>query len=388
MTFSLSDILFIIVIFQLLFMAFFLFSHKKAGRLSNSLLGALYLAICLNLADNFLLIKRFYFSYPALALWSVWMLLLFGPLLYLYTKSVLFRDYSLSGRKWLHFLPFITLTLVTEIGWQLKPRPAKLTILDHIYIRNIPAYQYWDIGFIFLHFFVYIAFSLLLIRHFRRRLGDRFSDLQRLNISWLSSTLLFFTIAMIVAALNGFMGLTPLANYFYFVFTIILLILFVYINVVILKAMQRPALFAGMKEEEPPAMGEVPPAMGIRKYAGSVLTPEESKGLLDRLQQHMQTTKPYLEPELTLEELSTQLSLRPKILSQVINENTGQNFFDFINRYRIGEAKRMLTDPTDKKITVQEVLYVVGFNSKSSFNTLFKKYTGLTPSEFKNKKGV
>jgi AraC-like DNA-binding protein len=307
----------------------------------------------------------------------------------------LFRDFSLSGRKWLHFLPFIALTLVTEIGWQLEPRQAKLSILDHIYVRKIPAYQYWDTGFIFLHFFVYIAFSLRLIRHFRRTLSERFSDLQRLNVSWLSSTLLFFAIAMIIAALNGFMGLTPLANYFYFVFTIILLILFVYINVVILKAMQRPALFAGMKEEEQPAMGKEqaamanePPAKGVRKYAGSVLTPEESRGLLDRLQQHMQTTKPYLEPELTLEELSARLSLRPKILSQVINENTGQNFFDFINRYRIGEAKRMLTDPTDKKITVQEVLYVVGFNSKSSFNTLFKKYTGVTPSEFKNKKGA
>jgi AraC-like DNA-binding protein len=346
MSFSLSDILFIIVIFQLLFTAFFLFTHEKARRLSNSLLGALFLAICLNLADNFLLIKRFYFSYPSLALWSVWMLLLFGPLLYLYTQSVLFRDFSLAGRKWLHFLPFIALTLVTEIGWQLEPRPVKLSILDHIYVRNIPAYQYWDTGFIFLHFFVYITFSLRL-----------------------------------VAALNGFMGLTPLANYFYFVFTIILLILFVYINLVILKAMQRPALFAGIREEDQPPKG-------VPKYAGSLLTPEESKSLLHRLQQHMQTTKPYLEPELTLEELSAQLALRSKILSQVINENTGQNFFDFINRYRIGEAKRMLTDPTDKKITVQEILYVVGFNSRSSFNTLFKKYTGVTPSEFKNKRGA
>jgi AraC-like DNA-binding protein len=62
-----------------------------------------------------------------------------------------------------------------------------------------------------------------------------------------------------------------------------------------------------------------------------------------------------------------------------------QNFFDFINRYRIEEAQRLLTDPPDKKITVLEVLYECGFNSKSSFNTLFKKHTGLTPSEFKKK---
>ena len=76
------------------------------------------------------------------------------------------------------------------------------------------------------------------------------------------------------------------------------------------------------------------------------------------------------------------LSLRPKILSQVINETIGQTFFDFINRYRIEEAKRLLTNPADKKITVLEVLYEVGFNSKSSFNKNFKKVTGQSPSEY------
>jgi AraC-like DNA-binding protein len=97
----------------------------------------------------------------------------------------------------------------------------------------------------------------------------------------------------------------------------------------------------------------------------------------------MQSAKPYLEPELTLDELATQLSVKPKMLSQTINELLRQNFFEFINHYRIEEAKRLLTNPKDKKITVLEVMYEVGFNSKSSFNTIFKKNTGLTPSEFK-----
>ena len=88
---------------------------------------------------------------------------------------------------------------------------------------------------------------------------------------------------------------------------------------------------------------------------------------------------------MTLEQLAGQLSIRPKMLSQVINESLQQNFFDFINRYRIEAAKKLLTNPADKKITVLEVLYEVGFNSKSSFNTIFKKHTGLTPSEFKKK---
>src|SRR5207253_4265417 len=102
-----------------------------------------------------------------------------------------------------------------------------------------------------------------------------------------------------------------------------------------------------------------------------------------RLQNYMQQNKPFLDSELTLDELAVQLQVKPKLLSQTINEVAQQNFFEFINHYRIEEAKRLLTNPKDKKITVLEVMYEVGFNSKSSFNTLFKKATGLTPSEFK-----
>jgi AraC-like DNA-binding protein len=108
---------------------------------------------------------------------------------------------------------------------------------------------------------------------------------------------------------------------------------------------------------------------------------EYAKKVLD----YMQSNKPYLAPELTLEELATQLSLKHRILSQTINESPGHNFYEFINRYRIKEASRLLTNPKDEKIAVLEVLYEVGLNSKSSFNTLFKKYTGLTPGDFRKK---
>jgi YesN/AraC family two-component response regulator len=99
----------------------------------------------------------------------------------------------------------------------------------------------------------------------------------------------------------------------------------------------------------------------------------------------MESSKPYLEPELTLDQLASRLSLKPRILSQTINEILGQNFFDFINRFRIKEASRLLTNPPDEKTTIQEIYYEAGFHSKSSFNTLFKKYTGLTPREFRKK---
>ncbi|MBC8123297.1 MAG: helix-turn-helix domain-containing protein [Gemmatimonadaceae bacterium] len=84
-------------------------------------------------------------------------------------------------------------------------------------------------------------------------------------------------------------------------------------------------------------------------------------------------------------DLAQRLGVRPKVLSAALNEGLGQHFFDYVNRYRIEEARRLLTNPADPKVTVLEVMYQVGFNSKSSFNTLFRKYTGQTPSAVKKR---
>jgi AraC-like DNA-binding protein len=379
MNFSLSDSFFVLVIFQLLFISLFLFSHHKGRRVSNALLGVFFLTICLNLLDNFLLLKNFYFSYPSLGLWSVWMILLLGPLLYLYTQSVLFQDFSLSIRKWLHFIPFLTLFSVTELAYLFRSGESKISILQHVVARKIPDPVFWGSLIIFLQAFLYIVASFRIIRRFKKMVQDQFSDQQRKDISWLTSTIFCFMVCMIASALNGILGLTPFANYFYLIFIIIIALIFLFINRVLLKALQNPEIFALMKENQP--SGDKNQARNPVSYQDL----PEGNLILERLLQFMKLEKPYLEPELTLEQLAIKLSLRPKILSQVINELLNQNFFDFVNRYRIEEAKKLLTHPKDKKITILEVLYEVGFNSKSSFNTLFKKHTGLTPSEFKRK---
>jgi AraC-like DNA-binding protein len=372
MSFSLSDILFLIVIFQLLFTSMFLFTYRGGRRSSNGLLGAFFLVIGLNLMDNLLLIRGAYTGNPGFGLWSVWLLLLFGPLLYLYTQSVLYRDFRLSLSKGWHFLPFVLLFVITEIYWQMEGPVQRRLMLEQVMTRKVPGYQYWDSALIFVQFFLYMFASFRLIGRFKRAAGDAFSDYRRIDIRWLSNSLLFFTAAMALAAVNSFIGLTSLAAYWLPVFLVVIGLVWVYINVLLLKALRDSELFAVLEEGKRDA--PVGPA-------------DEWKEVLVRLRVHMETRRPWLEPDLTLEELASQLALRPKVLSQAINEGLGQNFFEFINTYRIGEAKRLLTNPADKKITVLEVLYQVGFNSKSSFNTVFKKQTGMTPSEFKKKMG-
>jgi AraC-like DNA-binding protein len=98
----------------------------------------------------------------------------------------------------------------------------------------------------------------------------------------------------------------------------------------------------------------------------------------------MKENEPFLDPSLTIQELSNQINIPVRDLSVLINHHINQHFFDFVNEYRIQKAMNILKDASKKHLTVLEILYEVGFNSKSSFNTSFKKYTNVTPTEYRN----
>jgi AraC-like DNA-binding protein len=395
MRLDLTSILFVLIIFQLLFLSTFLFTQQKGKRISNWLLATFFLSIALNLLDVFLLMNRAYSSCPALAGWGSCIPLVFGPLLYLYTRSVLEKR---SGFSWVHFVPFLVFFLMTEIFYVSQPRATQELLL-----QNALAHRFhWSVSLgssiIFLQFSLYIAFSLDLIARHKKAATQHFSNPGQTSLSWLYTMLVFFMVLMIGTTLNGLLAGTPVANHYLLTFTVIILAMLVFINRVLLKALHTPYFFAFEEGEDggsiallaregPEGAGDVTES---RAAESSALLPanKENAAMAQRLRQFMQTEKPWLSPDLSLEELASSIGQKPKMLSLVINETLGQNFFDFINHYRIDEAKRLLTNPVDKKITVSEVLYAVGFNSKSSFNTLFKKYTGLTPTEFRRKQAV
>ena len=97
----------------------------------------------------------------------------------------------------------------------------------------------------------------------------------------------------------------------------------------------------------------------------------------------MELEKVYTDGDLTLQKLATKLSIPVQHLSQVVNEHHQQNILEFINAHRVEEAKRRLRDPEKKHLSILAIAEDVGFNSKSSFNAVFKKYTNVTPSEFR-----
>ncbi len=119
-----------------------------------------------------------------------------------------------------------------------------------------------------------------------------------------------------------------------------------------------------------------------QKYKSSSVTPAQQQELLLKLKEIMTVRKPFLKPDFSLPDLADQLRVSVHQLSQVINEGLGKSFFEMTAEYRIEEAKRLLKEQMNIKI--EEIAEQVGYNSKSSFNTSFKKITGMTPSEWRS----
>jgi len=146
------------------------------------------------------------------------------------------------------------------------------------------------------------------------------------------------------------------------------LTVFIIINSIAILVMLKPGIFV-VKQ----------------KYIRSSLSENDENTLFNRLMEFIGTHKPYLEPNLSLKQLSEMMGMSAKNISQVINEKQNQNFNDFINNFRIEESKKHLSDRSKSRLTIQEIFYRCGFNSKSTFNLVFKKQTGYTPVEYRKK---
>ena len=134
----------------------------------------------------------------------------------------------------------------------------------------------------------------------------------------------------------------------------------------------------GKNHQEEPDRFKQPP-----KYEFSSLCERDIARHKDNLINYLEQEKPYIDPDLQLQNLADHLDIPSYQLSQIINTELQQNFYELINSLRIAEAKHRLIDPAKQHITILAIAYDVGFNSKSTFNTAFKKYTKMTPSQYK-----
>ena len=157
------------------------------------------------------------------------------------------------------------------------------------------------------------------------------------------------------------------------------LAILILINWIFYKGLKQPQIFLGISKSDELL------ARNTSNTQVSIPHREDEKEEFEQVNQYMQSSKAYTNSALSLTELAKMLDIQPRKLSFLINSMLNKNFMGFVNEYRIEMAKDRLRNVSDRGETILEVMYDVGFNSKSSFNTLFKQNTGLTPSDFRKK---
>ena len=197
---------------------------------------------------------------------------------------------------------------------------------------------------------------------------EHFSNLDKINLNWLNFLVNVFIISVLASAFSNILRHTKFISLDQGAIVVGLVGLLFFISSVLLKGLHQNEIFLGAQRSSVDGAGS-----------------QADKSLLEKLNTHITKNKPYLDADLTLNDLASQVQISSRQLSTLINVELGKSFFDLINGYRIEEAKRIFRESTDNKLTVLEVMYEVGFNSKSSFNTAFKKYAGSTPTAYKSR---
>ncbi|WP_316801754.1 helix-turn-helix transcriptional regulator [Pedobacter nototheniae] len=228
---------------------------------------------------------------------------------------------------------------------------------------------------------IYIIAIILTIKKYKVLLLENYaSNISLSNYKWLvqlATIIITLTLITLAKDILKVTKHTEIAN----TLTIIMLIGGLgFIFWIVLNALYFPDLFRGIDTKLQP----VETLIARIKNTDAIYLNAGQEEKIKTLKAYMDQEEPYLEPSLTVQGLANQMKIPVRDLSILINHHLNQHFFDFVNEYRINKSMKLLKDPAKIKFTILEILYEVGFNSKSSFNTAFKKYTGYTPTEYRN----
>jgi AraC-like DNA-binding protein len=272
------------------------------------------------------------------------------------------------------FFPFLSLSVNEKITlFKAKGKGYETTMLISSILLDISGVFYLFLYFKYLH-------------EHKKRILRVFSNQDKINLNWLRLMIfmvliiwiaiiiirnddLIFTLSTIYVIILGYFGIKQVGIFSN--------------NNIQLESEGKLNTF-----EEDEVIEAIDSLEEKKKYAKSGLRDEDAKILHEKLTNVMGDKKLFKESELTLVELANFLNVHPNYLSQVINEKEGVNFYDYINRLRVEEFKRLSILPTYQKYTIIAIAYECGFNSKSTFNRIFKKYTNLSPSEFLKAQGL
>lgn len=332
------------------------------NKLANRLLGLLILAITGWLADAFMRVSDVYSQNPNLYFLPIYYSFAFGPLLYFYVQAITNASFKFRPKHLLHFIPVLIQGLFYWVV-AFQSYDVKFDIWFQVHMPYTYRVEYdgtW------LSLVIYLILSLLLVRDYQRWLNNNFSDVTRKMLNWLKVCLFLMVLICICWLFEAF--LRDARNIYYkYDFSSDLLCLVVFVLGIYSYRQSTLDISFEPKAEASAAVTPLPIA---------------DAGVISAIEAAMQTGRLYLNPELTLADLARYINLPAKTVSGNINAAFSKPFNTYVNTWRVEEVKQRLAGSDPEKFTLLGIAYECGFNSKTSFNRIFKEFTGFSPSEY------
>lgn len=357
---------------------------KKSKNTSDRILTLLLSLFAIHLGFVFYAFNQgheFYIDYGFI---PTGFLVVYYSALYVYAKSLVFGETAFKAKWLLHIVPS-AIIYISLIPFALLPYEEKAAMVTHM---TNDSYSKLVFGMILFFVVFYLIGIFRLLKKHKASIKRMFSYNEDINLQWILILavlliLLFIVFSSLVAYLfyleRSTTTIKPedhmimdMQGHFAFVAFVFLLGFFGIKQRVIYSS---PIVNKANKPEQKEFLAE-------SRYKKSGLKKGSSEIYLKELLQYMEEGQPYLNGKLALKEVAEQLDISTNHLSQVINEKLSKNFFDFVNAYRVELVKEKMSNPANSKFTLLALAYDSGFNSKSSFNSIFKKLSGMTPSEY------
>jgi AraC-like DNA-binding protein len=358
-------------------LAVLLLTNKRGNRAANRWLAAYISCLALLWFEDVVEETRVILVYPSIAHLTDWMLFLVGPCLWMYVRR-LTKNEKPTFLWWLpHTWLAVLCFLFLATNFYFEPRAQKIATIRADYAlleRSINE----GVLIAALHVMCYWIASLFVLRRFNKSLRERYSSLGERSFGWLR-TMLSITLVMWIIWFVSLLQVAPGSN----VLASVAVVPGVYL--LAFFGLRQPQVFLDEEEEGEPAAPVAPTTTNAGRYARSGMDRERVPEFLARLDDVMRSEKPWLESDLTLADLAARAELSPHNLSQLLNEEIGKSFFDYINSQRVDEVKRCLADPAYDSQTILEIALGAGFSSKTAFNAAFRQHASTTPSEFRRR---
>jgi AraC-like DNA-binding protein len=292
--------------------------------------------------------------------------LLYGPLQFIYVYKICSGSTKMNIHELVHLIPFLFF-LITSITYQ----------ASGVYIK-ILAGTSSILGL------TYCFITIHTLRKHLVNIRNHFSFTEKVNLSWLYKLvyglIIIWSGVVVLVFLRRIFNFNISLDWFYI--TIPLFIF--YIGYHGIKQQVIFSFFEDVPEPAPVSRENSDPKSEGYKKSG--LRQNQMPGIHEKMLLAMQSGKLFLNPELSLQELSGKLNIPPHHITQTLNEFVRQNFYDFVNSYRVNEFKERVDKGDAENFSLLGIAFDCGFNSKSSFNRIFKNSTGLTPSDYRNKR--